>query len=341
MTEKQYGGAADYGFKDIKQRTHKEKSAPINSYNSPSQAQDNPDSAPFPPEMMENYKKAGQIAKQAVLYARSLIKPEMPLLEIAEKVESKIIELGGKPAFPVNLSINEIAAHSTPLQEDTSTAKGLLKVDIGVHIKGCIADTSFSMDMENSEKNKKLIRASEDALKEACSMIKAGVQIRAIGKTIEDSIHLHGFQPIQNLSGHSIEPYDLHAGTTIPNVDNAQEKPLAPGVYAIEPFATSGIGSVKDGKPSSIYVLSKSGNVRDLLARQILKHIEEEYKTLPFCLRWLIKKFGTRAANAMQRIEEAGLVHRYSQLIESGREKVAQAEHTIIITEREKIITTL
>jgi len=83
----------------------------------------------------------------------------MPLLEIAEKIENKIIELGGKMAFPTNLSINNIAAHYTPSYDDKSLAHGLLKIDLGVHIDGWIADTAFSMDLEDSEENKKLIQS--------------------------------------------------------------------------------------------------------------------------------------------------------------------------------------
>ncbi|MBI2631578.1 type II methionyl aminopeptidase, partial [Candidatus Pacearchaeota archaeon] len=53
------------------------------------------------------------------------------------------------------------------------------------------------------------------------------------------------------------------------------------------------------------------------------------------------KKFGSRSLIALKRIEEASLIKQYPQLIEISGKKVAQAEHTIIITEKEKIVTTL
>jgi len=294
-------------------------------------------------ESEKSLKKAGQIAQEAVSYARSLIKPKMPLLEIAEKIESKIEELGGKPAFPVNLSINEIAAHATPSFQDTAAAFGLLKVDIGVHVDGWIADTALSLDLEDSQENKALIKSSQDALDSALSLVKSQdkIKIREIGRIIEKTIKSSGFQPIQNLSGHSIEKFEVHAGITIPNYDNSQEKILGPGVYAIEPFATSGLGSVKDGKPSGIYSLKKPGNVRDSFAREVLRHIEDTYQTLPFCSRWLYKKFGSKSILALKRIQDAGLIHQYPQLIESSSKKVSQAEHTILLSDKEKIITTL
>ncbi|MDP3881679.1 MAG: type II methionyl aminopeptidase [Nanoarchaeota archaeon] len=292
-------------------------------------------------EEIKKLKEAGKIAKQAVNYAREIIKPGMPLLEIAEKIEDKILELGGKPAFPVNLSIDEVAAHSTPSWNDTKNARGLLKVDIGVHIEGYIADNAFSLDLENSEENKKLIEAAEKALEKALEKLDLEVNLREVGKVIEKAISIRSLQAIRNLSGHSIERYNLHSGITLPNYDNSKNLELKPGLYAIEPFATSGLGSVRDGKPSEIYVVQKTGNVRDEFSREVLKFILEEYKTLPFCSRWIHKRFGSRGLLALKRIEEAGILHNYAQLIERGVGKVAQAEHTVLLTIKEKCVTTL
>jgi len=120
---------------------------------------------------IEKLKQAGKIAAEVREYARQIIKSNITLLEIAEKIESKISELGAKPAFPVNLSINEIAAHYTPRHDDDPTARGLLKIDLGVHIGGWITDTAFSIDLENNVEYKKLIKASEESLNEAIKLI--------------------------------------------------------------------------------------------------------------------------------------------------------------------------
>ena len=109
----------------------------------------------------EHILKAGKISEQVKEWIRPQIKKGMLLLELAEKIEEKIIELGGKPAFPVNLSIDEIAAHYTPSHNDESVCQGLLKVDLGVHVKGWVSDTSFSVDLENSEENKRLINNNQ------------------------------------------------------------------------------------------------------------------------------------------------------------------------------------
>jgi len=291
-------------------------------------------------EQKSNLLKAGEIAKEVKAFARSIAKKGVPLFEIASKIDDKIAELGGKPAFPVNLSINEIAAHSTPGPNDETKASGLLKIDVGVQIEGYVADTAFSMDLENSKKNKKLIKAAEDALKKSVEIFSFGTKIGFIGSVIEKTITSHGFEPVRNLSGHSIAHFDLHSGLTIPNHNNESEQRIEDGVFAVEPFATDGSGKVREGRPSGIYHLERAGNVRDPFAREVLNYIKEEYQTLPFCIRWIHKKFGSRALIAMKRIEEAGLVHHYPQLIESGNGVVAQAEHTIFIDGSEKIVTT-
>ena len=278
--------------------------------------------------------EAGEIAGQVREYAKKIIKKDIPLLEIAEKIEAKIIELGGKPAFPTNLSIDDIAAHYTPRHNDETLAHGLLKVDFGVHINGNIADTAFSMDLENNEENKKLIKAGEEALENALKIMKEKITTNEIGKTIQKTIESYNLNPIINLSGHSMKEYELHSGVTIPNVNDNKNIKIEKGLYAIEPFATSGSGKVYDGKPSGIYYLQSEKNVRNPIAREILKFIAEEYQTLPFCERWLVKKFGTKASFALKQLEDAEILHHFQQLVESSHAKVAQAEHTIFIDDK-------
>lgn len=283
--------------------------------------------------------EAGKIASQVKEFAKTIIKKDTQLLEIAEKIEAKIIELGGKSAFPVNLSINEIAAHYTPAHDDKSKANGLLKVDLGVHVDGWISDTAFSIDLENSENNKKLIEASRKALEAAQKTIKSKIKASEIGKVIQETIESYGFSPIINLSGHEMQQYELHAGLTIPNIDDNKETLIEEGLYAIEPFATTGSGRVHDGKPSGIYMMQNDKNVRSPLAREILAHIIKEYQTLPFCSRWIIKKFTTKALFALRELENNGNLHHFAQLVETPNTIVSQAENTFLV-EKDKIIVT-
>ncbi|MEK6875553.1 MAG: type II methionyl aminopeptidase [Nanoarchaeota archaeon] len=291
---------------------------------------------------IEKIIEAGKIASDVRNFAKTIIKAGMPLLEIAQIIENKIRELKGKPAFPVNLSINEIAAHYTPTYNDENLASGLLKVDLGVQIGGYISDTAFSLDLENSQENKDLIKAAEHAVNEGTKTIQKNSQTSKIGESIQKTIESKDFSPITNLSGHSMEEYKLHSGINIPNIDDKTNTKIKEGLYAIEPFVTlnSASGKVYDGKPSGIYELINEKTTRSSIAREVLEIIKKDYKTLPFCSRWLVNQIGTKALIGLKQLEEQEIIKQFPQLIESTGQKISQAEHTVLITKDKKIITT-
>ena len=289
----------------------------------------------------EKILKAGKIASEAKEYAREIIKKGMPLLEIADKVEGFIVEKGGKPGFPLNLSMDDTAAHYTPSYDDTTTAKGLLKVDLGVHVDGWVADTAFSIDLENKEENKKLIQAAKEALDNAVILARDKAQVRFIGKKIYETIESHGVTAIVNLGGHGVSHYQVHSGLMIPNFDNKKNEALEKDEqYAIEPFATNGNGKVHDGRPSGIYEMTSGKSIRSPFAREVLEFIGKEYKTLPFASRWIVKKFGTKGLIGLKQLEENGNLHHYAVLMESSKGIVAQAEDTILVEKDKTIVTT-
>ncbi len=288
----------------------------------------------------DSYIKAGEIAKKVVSYAKSMIKPNMLLLEIAQKIEAEIIKQGGKPAFPVNLSIDQVAAHYHPTLEDTTLATGLLKVDIGIHINGFIADTAFSLDLTLDNKYKDLIKASEEALAAALETLNKDPTFNDIGLAIQQAIEKRGFSPIINLCGHGLGEYEIHRGVTIPNYANNNLNRLQSGAYAIEPFATTGEGKIYEAGGSNIYKIITLKNPRSPTARKILEYIWEKNKTLPFSLRELQEKFGPMSRLAIKELEQVGAIHHYPQLIEKSHKPVSQAEHTFIKTKEGKIIIT-
>ena len=289
---------------------------------------------------LEKWKKAGQTASLLMKKAVQLAKPGTPLLEIAEKVEEEAEKLKVKWAFPINLSINEIAAHATPAFDDKRTAEGLLKIDLGISIDGCISDIAKSVDLTPEQKHKDMIKANELALNEAIKIAKYGIEAKEIGKKIHDIITAAKFSPIRNLSGHEMKRYDLHAGLTIPNYDNSNKTELKEGIYAIEPFATAGEGIVQDGKPSGIFMLMGKKPVRDLKTREIIDFIEKNYSTLPFSARWIVKKFGTPALLRLRSLEQLGILHSFAELVEKSRSPVSQAEHTLMIEKNKVIVLT-
>ena len=287
--------------------------------------------------------KAGKIAQELCRYARSIVIKNRSLFEIATLIDYKIIELGARSAFPVNLSMNEIAAHYTPVFGDETLAHGLLKVDIGIAVDGYIADTAFTVDLDNLEVNKKLIEAAEAAVSASVSEFAVGKRLTEIGAEISKAISKFGFSSISNLSGHSIERFVVHAGWTVPNYDSGQKDVLEEGLYATEPFATNGHGRVRDGGKSGIYKINvdSGSGVRDRFARDVLAWIADEYKTLPFAGRWVHAKFGSRGMLALRQLEQAGVLYQYPQLVEVSGGKVAQAEHTVLLLEDgKKYITT-
>jgi methionyl aminopeptidase len=289
----------------------------------------------------EKILKAGKITSDVRAYAKTIVKKGIPLLEIADKIETRIVELGGQPAFPVNLSINEIAAHYTPSYDDKTLASGLIKVDFGVSVDGWPADNSFSVDLDGTDLNKKLILASEQALKKALEIVKPKITTDQIGEAIQKTIEASGFSPIINLCGHSMEKNELHAGITIPNINDNRGTVLKEGLYAIEPFATTGSGKIREGKPSGIYNLQDTKKPRSPEARELLIFIDKEYKTLPFCSRWIVKKFGHRALISLNELEANGNLHHFHQLVEISGTPVSQMEHTILIEKDKVIVTTL
>lgn len=291
---------------------------------------------------IESYKKAGEIAVNVRKYVKEIVKPGMKLVDIADKIEKKIEELGGKCAFPVNLCINDVAAHYHPTADDETKAEGLLKVDIGIHINGFIADTALSIDLTSDNKYKELIEASEQAVDRALKLVEKNpdVSLNDIGEVIQESIESRGFSPIVNLSGHSLGEYQVHAGVTIPNHGNGNENKLKEGAYAIEPFATDGDGKIYESESGGVYAVVEYKNVRGAKAREILDYVWKKYKTLPFSLREIQNKFGNFARLSLKELENAGIVKNYSQLVEKGHGKVSQAEHSFILKEGKIVVLT-
>ncbi len=291
-------------------------------------------------QYMDDLRKAGKIHQEVKAFAKLIVKKGVPLLEIANKIDDKIKELGATTAFPINLSINEIAAHYTPTYDDKTLAHGLLKVDIGICFNGAIADCAFSVDLDDSDENKKLILASRLALESAMRTAKFGVPLKNVGKAIQKEITNLGFSPIKNLCGHQVDRFVVHAGQTVPNYDNGSNELMVESGYAIEPFATAGQGVIFEGKPSNIYRFIQKKAVRDNLARDILKFIDVEYNGLPFASRWIVKKFGTRALLSLNILEREGIIYQYPQLVEKSRCPVSQSENTLLITKDKTEITT-
>jgi methionyl aminopeptidase len=294
----------------------------------------------------ECYLQAGKIASEVRENARRKYHVGSTLFEICESVEAQIRSRNAEPAFPVNASLNDIAAHYTAEPSDATIVKegDVLKIDIGVHIDGYIADTAVTVCYD--PKYEALVRTAEMALGEAVRMARANTKASDIGKTIESTITKMGFRPIQNLSGHSLQQYTIHAGKSIPNIwTRGSSFALLPNeTYAIEPFVTTkdGQGVVYEGKTRNIFGITSRKPLKDKEADDLLEVIWSRYKSLPFAMRWLTDKYDEKELHRLMDIlTKKKNVHAYPILVEGHGKIVVQAEHTLIPSESGANVITL
>ena len=286
-------------------------------------------------EELAKFQRAGMILRETREEMRGFVRTGMPIIEVCEKAENLIRKKGAKPAFPCNVSINEVAAHYTSPPGDSRTIpeKSVVKVDIGAHVDGYVADTAVTVCFDPEYDS--LVKAAEAALKKAVENIGPGISTSKLGTIIEATIKSYGYKPISNLTGHQVGRYLVHAGTSLPNVSQLfSSKIKLGGVYAIEPFVTvqNATGKVEDGEETTIFRLVRSRSLKDMHARQLLKYIEENFRTLPFAERWLqqvVPEQNYRAA--FRELLSSKAIMAYHVFVEASRKPVAQAEHTVLI----------
>lgn len=298
---------------------------------------------------IQDYIKAGKGVIAAKKLAKTIIKPGVPLLEVANRCEEEIIKNGCELSFPINLSLNEIAAHySPPIGDKTAVPeKGLLKIDIGSHFNGYIADSAFTINLDEDPILQNYVDAAKEAVAAAIDLFVPGVKLYELGEAIAQKIINRGLRPITNLGGHELKQFTLHAGAFIPNYkEKLHNQVLKPGdAYACEPFATSGVGKVENGAYSYIFRFVKKAK-RNLSYEQqgYMNKIKKNFKNLPFSPRWIINRNLIPKDKILRTIESflgRKILDKYPILIERAKEPVAQEEHTIILDiDGKKIVTT-
>jgi methionyl aminopeptidase len=284
---------------------------------------------------LERFRESGKMASRVREQSKRLIMVGESLLDVAETIEQMIAEEGGRPAFPVNISINDIAAHYTPEFESAASLEenDVVKVDLGIDLDGGLSDTAYTVDL--SGKNDALVKASDEALENAIKQIRPGAAVSGVSAVIEDTIKGYGFRPIANLSGHMIKSNELHAGVEIPNVRNNETYVLQEGdIFAVEPFATTGSGLVEDLEHVEIFSIYAPAGVRMRQSRKIVEFVVKNYRMLPFAERWVRKEFPSKllVSAALRELLENHFIRGYPVLREAGRGLVSQAEHTLLVT---------
>lgn len=289
---------------------------------------------------ISSLRKAGEIAQKVKKFIKPKIKIGTKALDIIKLTEEKIEELGGSCAFPVNLCINNIAAHYTsPMKDDDLLIidNDIVKIDLGVHIEGYIVDTAFSISFNEDPELENLVESTEVALEGAIMMAKPEINTREIGKKIEEIIKGFKYNPIKELGGHQIERWTVHGTKAFPELGSQHGDPMEEGdVFAVEIFSSTGAGSVHNTNNSYIYELNPyAGRVplRRKSSKKILGFINQNYKTLPFAERWLGEEFRIGVAFGLQELIQQGKIKSDFVLSEKKDVFVAQSEDTILITD--------
>jgi methionyl aminopeptidase len=294
---------------------------------------------------LEAYRKGGQIISQLRKTVPTWVHEGALVRELCERVEAEIVALGGQPAFPCNVGVNEVAAHYTSSWDDTSLIprESVVKVDFGVHIDGYINDTAVTVSLNPIYQS--MIEVAEDALRAGIERIAHGVRFSDVGEQIQEVIAQYGCRPIRNLTGHKVERYTIHAGKSVPNVAGPAPGRFEAGeVYAIEPFVTlkEAAGRVEDTDRVFIYRAVREKGAKSENAKKIVEHVRRTYRTLPFASRWLYSSLGkTVVDDGLPETIRSRCISGYPVLVEASGKIVTQAEHTLVVKENNCEVLTI
>ncbi|XP_015415470.1 PREDICTED: LOW QUALITY PROTEIN: methionine aminopeptidase 2 [Myotis davidii] len=301
-------------------------------------------------EIWNDFREAAEAHRQVRKYVMSWIKPGMTMIEICEKLEDcsrKLIKENGLNAglaFPTGCSLNNCAAHYTPNAGDTTVLQydDICKIDFGTHISGRIIDCAFTVTF--NPKYDTLLKAVKDATNTGIKCAGIDVRLCDVGEAIQEvmesyEVEIDGktyqVKPIRNLNGHSIGPYRIHAGKTVPIVKGGEATRMEEGeVYAIETFGSTGKGVVHDDMECSHYMKNFDvGHVPIRLPRtkHLLNVINENFGTLAFCRRWLDRLGESKYLMALKNLCDLGIVDPYPPLCDIKGSYTAQFEHTILL----------
>jgi len=304
-----------------------------------------------PEETYDNIRRAAEVHRLVRRHARQWIKPGMSMTSIAETIEEgtrTLVEENGLESgigFPTGLSLNNCAAHYSPNAGDTLVLShgDVLKVDFGVHVKGRILDSAFTLTWEPTyNKLLEAVKASTNA-----GIRAAGIDVRLgdVGAAIQEVMESYEVEvgskmipvkSIENLSGHSIGPYQIHGGKSVLLVKNRDQTKMEEGeYYAIETFGSTGRGTVIEEGDCSHYAKIFDGPTNPPLrltsAKSLLKTINKNFGTLPFCRRYLDRIGESKYLLALNHLVSQGVVQDYLPLCDIRGSMTAQFEHTILL----------
>jgi len=303
-------------------------------------------------EWYNDFRQAAEAHRQTRKYMMDYIKPGMKMFDIAETLEAtarKMIAENGLDAglaFPTGVSLNHCAAHWTPNAGDETIfmEDDVCKIDFGTHINGRIIDCAFTLTF--NPVYDQLLKAVKDATNTGIATAGIDVRLCDVGAAIQEVMESYEVEiggktyqvkPIRNLNGHSIGPYQIHAGKTVPIVKGGESTKMEEGeVYAIETFGSTGRGMVVDDMEVSHYMKNFDAHgvhvpLRLAGSKHLLNVINKNFSTLAFCRRWLDRLGESRYLMSLKDLCSKGVIDPYPPLCDSKGAYTAQYEHTIIL----------
>ena len=278
-------------------------------------------------------RRAGRIASQCREWAREAIQPGVLLRDVLEGIEARIRAAGAQPAFPAQTSRNAIAAHycSAPDDETRYEEGDCVKVDLGVHVDGYIADTACTVDLSADARWEQLILASREALEAAIATIEPGLPVGEVGAVVERAILARGFEPVRNLTGHGLARWKVHTPPQIPSYAERGGGTFQAGqVVAVEPFACTGRGYIRERGRAEVFMMQGPPLRAKGLDKEVLRAIQS-WRGLPIARRYFREFDPERVEETISKLARQGVLHRYPPLVEEPDVMVAQSEHSLYI----------
>lgn len=303
-----------------------------------------------PQTELEKLQFASKIHKSIEEKVKKFIKPDIKLLDIVEFIEKNIenelpTQLNKGKAFPVGVSVNNCAAHMTCHNDCNKILKSddLISIDYGIHYDGNIIDSAFTFSLDN--KFNDLLKISKDATDLGIKNLKIDMNVKEWGQEINDfvkskEINIDGkdykLKTITQLTGHNIKPWVIHGGIYLPSFGLDYPQKIGEGNYAVEIFVTTGDNRVRyDRDDNSHYTYEKYVPTRFSKLNKFQKELENRFKTLPFCDRWVsdIKSYQSN----LNILVSKGSLRAYPPVYDN-RGYVSQFERTVYLRDDKKII---
>lgn len=301
-------------------------------------------------DMVNTVRQASEVHRQVRAYMKDYIKPGVKLIDMCQRLEdanralvdAKGLEAG--IAFPTGCSLNHVAAHYTPNSGDDTVLSydDVMKVDFGTQINGRIIDCAWTVAF--NPRYDPLVEAVREATNAGIATAGIDVRLCDVGEAVQEVMESHEVEldgktfPIKcvrNLNGHSIAPYQIHAGKSVPIVKGGEATKMEEGeFFAIETFGSTGKGYVREDYECSHYMKNfDAGHVPLRLprARSLLATIDREFGTLAFCRRFLDRVGETKYLMGLKALCDAGVVDPYPPLCDTRGCYTAQFEHTILL----------